>query len=113
MSIDRVKFLEIRDRMTFIPAAAVDCSFVIDNYEEGYLLSRAGYGRDRCILLTALGGGVVAEYAIYAWKNRTYQVAHQHIIAHWDTLKTGDVIDVEYILGETKEKKCSERYNER
>ena len=35
--------------------------------------------------------------------------AHEHIILNWDQLKDGDVIDVEFILGETKVKKDSER----
>ena len=35
--------------------------------------------------------------------------AHDHIVKNWVTLEDGDVIDVEFILGETKVKKVSER----
>jgi hypothetical protein len=34
--------------------------------------------------------------------------AHNFIQAQWDTLTTGDVVDVEFILGETLEPKQSE-----
>jgi hypothetical protein len=34
--------------------------------------------------------------------------AHQYIEQHWRELKDGDVIDVEFILGETDVKKTSE-----
>jgi hypothetical protein len=36
--------------------------------------------------------------------------AHRYIEENWNALSDGDVIDVEFILGETKEKKISERY---
>lgn len=35
--------------------------------------------------------------------------AHNWIIDHWQELKDGDVVDVQFILGETKEPKVSER----
>jgi len=37
-------------------------------------------------------------------------LAHEWIEAHWAELRTGDVIDVEYLLEETKVKKVSERF---
>ena len=36
-------------------------------------------------------------------------VAHNYIIEHWHELKDGDVVDVQFILGETKAPKVSER----
>jgi hypothetical protein len=38
-------------------------------------------------------------------------LAHQHIEQNWDLLNDGDVVDVEYILGETSEPKRSERFD--
>lgn len=35
--------------------------------------------------------------------------AHRYIESYFDKLNSGDVIDVEHILGETKEPKVSER----
>ena len=37
------------------------------------------------------------------------KVAHNYIATHWHDLVDGDVVDVEFILGETAEKKISER----
>jgi hypothetical protein len=45
----------------------------------------------------------------YDHGDRTWAVAHNHIIENWNAIKDGDVIDVQFILGETKEKKRSER----
>ena len=43
---------------------------------------------------------------------RTKPVAHQFIEKNWSTLKDGDVVDVQFILGETAEPKRSERERE-
>jgi hypothetical protein len=40
---------------------------------------------------------------------RTFPVAHNWIIDHFDEISDGDVIDVEFILGETKQPKTTER----
>lgn len=40
------------------------------------------------------------------------QVAHDFITKNYDTLQSGEVIDVEFILGETTTKKKSDRYHE-
>jgi hypothetical protein len=40
---------------------------------------------------------------------RTKRVAHNYIAEHRDDLADGDVVDVEYILGETMTRKVSER----
>ena len=52
-----------------------------------------------------------ATYDPFAWGSdtRTYQVAHQYIIDHFDELESGAVVDVEFILKETTEPKKSER----
>jgi len=43
---------------------------------------------------------------------RTKLISHKYICEHWDELKSGDVVDVEYILGIRDEPKTSERYGE-
>jgi hypothetical protein len=111
MMMTRVKFIEIRDRSTFIPAVAVDCSLSGNSYAD-YLLRRAGYGTNRCVMLTRLSGGH-ANYDPYGWDNRTMKVAHNYIADHWDEIADAEVIDVEHILGETAEPKVSERYENR
>jgi len=99
------KFLEIRDSNTFIPALGISISSI-----DGYLARRAGFGQTRCIYLVMLETQRCA-YDPYDWpaSARTMAVAHQHIEANWDILNSGDVVDVEWILGETKQPKVSER----
>jgi hypothetical protein len=96
------KFFEIRDRMTLIPALAIrmnpdDC--VTEG--EKHLVRLAGYANyPVCILLIQLETQR-CSYDAYNWgAARTMRVAHEYIISHFDYLSSGQVIDVEYILGE-------------
>jgi hypothetical protein len=112
-TVMEAKTLEVRDSMTFIPVLAV--RLWPNNEEDCYLLSRAGYGRTEAdqiggdyVLLTRLDGGL-CYYDPLMWGNRTLGCAHAYIRNFWDELKTGQVIDVEFILGETDTPKESER----
>lgn len=102
------KLVEIRDRATFIPALAVEF-----NGEENFLLRRAGFACKRHIMLIKLVDSRAAFFS-NAWMDRTMQVAHRHLEEVGllqlgvDVLTAGNVIDVEYILGETPEPKQSE-----
>ena len=104
-----IKTLEIRDRATFLPMFAASCD--ASNSGQDYLLRRAGYGDSspRLVLFGYLEGRGNCYYDPYNWNDRTKQTAHLYIQEHWDELKDGDVIDVEYILKETETKKISER----
>lgn len=111
------KALEIRDRGTFIVALAVNMNprykTIADEYclYQHYLLSRCGYPCDDApnIILTNLNGAGRATNDPYEWCDRTMSVAHGYIIEHWVDLNDGDVVDVEFILGETGAPKASER----
>jgi|SRR5580704_3039515 hypothetical protein len=106
-----VKCLEVRDAGTFIPVICIRP--VPDNEGQRYLLRRDGYRGDmneHCIIvIKAQCRGV--SYDPYNWPNdtRTMPNAHGYIEGHWEELKDGDVIDVEYITGETNKPKVSER----
>lgn len=106
----KTKALEIRDRNTFVPAIAVQMS--PDNEGQRYLLRRVGYscevGEFQVMFFRANGDGV-AYSDPYQWPNRTMQVAHNFVLENFDRLQDGDVVDVQFILGETKEPKQSER----
>jgi hypothetical protein len=121
-----VKAIEIRDKGTFIPAMAIKMVplFVPElgahaaserdqSERERYLLYRAGYGfEDPCVVLCRMdanGGSRNASYDPYGWGDRTFKVAHDYIIEHFDELESGAVVDVEFLLSETKEPKKSER----
>lgn len=107
----RTLVLEIRDAGTFIPALAVDMNPTDETCrEQRYLLRRCGYpcdGRPN-VIVTRLDGNGYATNDPYAWGGRTWPVAHNWIIDHWDELEDGSVVDVEFILGERAEPKRSE-----
>jgi hypothetical protein len=109
----KTKVLELRDDGTFIALLCVDCS-TADNEGQRYLLRRCGYslldGYPNVIITRLMGDGGKATNDPYYWGDRTYTVAHDYIIRNWDTLSDGDVVDVEHILGESRNKKVSERF---
>lgn len=106
-----IKCLELRDANTFIPVICIRP--VPGNEAQRYLLRRDGYrgdAREHCIIMIdAQCRG--ASYDPYNWPHdgRTKPVAHNFIQDHWDELRDGDVIDVQFIVGETDAKKISER----
>ena len=108
------KLFEIRDRDTFIPVMATQMDSH-ENQAQAWLLRRAGFvdvndPSIRYILLCRFFGGRGECYCDpHSWSGRMMVTAHEHMILNWDQLEDGDVIDVEFILGETKVKKVSER----
>jgi|ERR1039458_7000887 hypothetical protein len=106
----QVKLLELRDKGTFIPLLCVDMN--PDNDDQRYLLRRVGYpcdNRPNVVITSANADGGAASNDPYSWGGRTFPVAHKYIIEHWVDLRDGDVVDVSFILGETKAPKVSER----
>jgi hypothetical protein len=105
----QVKCLEIRDAMTFLPVICIKP--VPDNNAQRYLLRRDGYSCQSddtiIIMIDAQCRGV--SFDAYDWPSGTKRVAHHYIEKHWDELRDGDVVDVEYILGTSDTKKESER----
>lgn len=126
----QAKALELRDKGTFVAILCVDmnppqypvASMEPRDKEEDHaltiaqrnLLRRVGYACDGRpnIIMTRLSGDGQATNDPYSWKGdtRTFPVAHAWIIEHWSELSDGDVVDVEYILGESTVKKTSERF---
>lgn len=108
------KIFEIRDSGTFIPAMAVRLKPTTES--ERYLLARAGYGRSTAeqseyvLLLRIAGDYLTGSSDIYGHgDSRTFANAHKYIIENWERLRTGQVVDVQFILGETQEPTPSER----
>jgi len=109
------KLFEIRDCATMIVVMATRMS--VDDPAEEYLLERSGFGdaKSACeyVVMTdnmiERGGVSRMETAPDYWCDRTRTTAHDFIENNWPILPTGSVIDVEYILGETKTPKLSER----
>lgn len=108
-----VKFLEIRDSATFIPAVAFRLR--PEHPRERYLAARAGFfqSQEQAIWLLKL---VTMEAGCHenCWDgSRTMKEAHKWIKANWKDVVTEDVIDVQFILGETDSKAMSEYYGMR
>lgn len=105
----KVKLLEVRDKATFIPMLCIEVG-KFDNEEQRYLAARVGFAETNInIIMTRLSGEGKSSADPYFWGDRTFTVSHDYIINNWNSLKDGDVIDVEFILGETQTKKISER----
>ena len=103
-----IKVLEIRDRATYIPVFAIKMQS--DDPVERYHLGRTGYGEDYPLILVVKIDGIEATYDPYKWGNfRTMGNAHLYIQEHFDELNSGDVADVEFILGESQTCKRTER----
>ncbi len=111
----QVKMFEVRDRATMVVMVGVLMSRP-EGPKETYLVKRSGYavGESRdlnmVLFLRADGDSPQAPYDPHAWhsRGRTYRVAHLYIQDHWDDLQSGDVVDVEFILGETTSPEVSE-----
>lgn len=123
----RAKALEVRDEGTFVAVLAVDMNPVKpfhtmdprdiaestdDAAAQRYLLRRVGYpcdGRPNVVITKLSADGDRACNDPHYWKDRTFTIAHAYIIERWNDLKDGDVVDVQFILGETRSPKVSER----
>lgn len=106
----QVKLLEVRDRNTFIPCIAIGINSDDEAHpQDRFLVRRAGYGNCTTILFGRLDGGEFS-YDCYDQPEspRTMRAAHYFIQELWDELKSGDVVDVEFLAGETKVRKESE-----
>lgn len=111
----QVKTFEILDSLTFIPCIAVCLS--PKNEAEEYLSGRTGFGitpeaQAGFVILLKMTGNM-QTYDPVVWGCRTMTTAHRYIRENFEKLESGDVIDVQFILGETKEPKQSERITER
>jgi len=102
------KYLELRDRGTFIPVMVTKPEPA--NAAERYLLGRAGYRPpENYVLFTELSG-LQTHHDPHKWAGRTFFAAHRWLVDHFDEVENGAVIDVEFILGETSVPKTSERF---
>lgn len=110
------KLFEVRDAGTFLVALAVKLD--PSNESDRYLLGRSGFGttpekQSEYIQVAVINGGSGhCDCDPYNWPGRyigTMGPAHAFIIEHFDILESGDVIDSEFLRGETAKQKQSER----
>jgi len=106
------KLLEVRDSMTRISVLAI-------RFDPADAIERAIFGQNwygtniddqsRYVVVVRLND-LEARYAADDWPTgtRTMTLAHQHILAHFNELETGDVVDVEFEQGWKPDKKRAE-----
>lgn len=104
--------LEIRDRMTLIVAMAIRLAPACE--ADRRLLARAGFTTEpetqaKYVVLLRFNPEHMT-YDPWRWEqhSRTMREAHRYILQHFDELRDGAVVDVEYILGEALVPKMSE-----
>ena len=102
------KVLEVRDIATHIPVLAIRM-LAKNGIQRYYLHSRSGYPSDGSCIAMIILNDCDGNCDPYAWGDRTRATAHHYIYEHFDELKDGDVVDVEFIKGEKPVKKVSER----
>lgn len=108
------KTIEIRDRATLVPVLAVRLEPTND--ADTWLLARAGMGEHPAqqaaqVMVWPMEGGadVACVDPFDHGHGRTRRLAHEYIRRHFDELASGDVVDVEFISGESSTPKVSER----
>jgi hypothetical protein len=95
------------DAATFIPMVAT--KLAPSNMHEAYLIRAVGWGEQNPIFFYDLETTPRIQARAYNWNNnRTRTVAHEYIEKNFDNLKSGQVIDVEFIMGLSKEPKQSQ-----
>lgn len=100
-----IKLLELRDRGTFIPAFAFRSE--PDNDRERYLLRRAGYSMGQPLVILGRLEGNECHYDPYEWMWDPWRTVHHHLMEHWEEVNSGDVLDAEFLRGESQQPKQS------
>lgn len=108
-----IKMVEIRDRGTLIPAYAIE--MIPRDDKERYLMRHCGYRSVMCpcFLLISIQQPSYSAKCSDEWpdNSRTMRTAHKYIEENFDSIQNGDVIDVEFILGEV-DKPCESNQKE-
>ena len=108
-----IKMFEVRDEGTCIVVLAYRME--PENTAQQKLLERCGYGslvvdQGQYVWLQRIDGGEGKGTSdVFKWGNsRTMHEAHIYIKKNFDSMKDGEVVDVQFINGETKVKKVAE-----
>lgn len=103
------KMFEIRDAGTLIPVIA---TLMASPYEaEHFLIRRAGFNPESGHVFVGKIETCGGEYDPFKWpsSSRTMTIAHDYIQKNFNRLESGDVVDVEFIMGLRSTPKISER----
>lgn len=103
------KLIELRDHATCISAIAVRISPPFRTSIERFLCMRAGIVDNPCVFMASLNGNKKFTADAYDHGDRTWTAAHDYIDKNWNQIQDCRVVDVRFILGETKEPCKSEK----
>lgn len=99
---ENFKYLEVRDRATCMAVLAIKVDGTTKAERE--IIYWSGHGG--FILMVDLAKPHLERgHEYWGRQERTRTQAHKYIENNWDKLKSGDVLDVEFILGESKKPK--------
>ena len=108
-----IKMFEVRDEATCIVVLAY--RMMPANEAQRLLLTRCGYGsiaegQAEYVWLQRIDGGEGKGTSdVFQWGNsRTMHEAHIYIKKNFDSMKDGEVVDVQFINGRTTVKKDAE-----
>ena len=105
----QTKMIEIRDRMTCIAAMAIQTPTALSDDIECAFFRQAGFRFEFPEVILMRLDNQDASYDPFHWTgSRTMREAHKFIQANWDSLENGSVVDVEFILGESRAAKSPE-----
>lgn len=107
-ALKEFKYIEIRDRMTFIPALAFKLSG-----SDSWLAWRAGFDVSQEYVVLFDLNRLRACFNPVTWMDRTMKTVHEELVKNWRDYEDGALLDVEFLLGEEGAPKISESFNER
>lgn len=104
------KVFEVRDEATNIGVIAT--KMVGEVPDEDYELERNGFTSSNNLVLVTQLSNSKSSWDAFDWQNgtRTMFEAHKYIEEHFDELRSGDVIDVRFILGEVNKPCKSDKF---
>jgi hypothetical protein len=102
------KLIEIRDRHTRIDVVCFET--MSQDETENHYFRHVGFTGELPWVMVFRLADRTACYSPMQWKDqRTMMNAHEYIAEHYSELKSGDVVDVEFILGEKDSPSLPER----
>lgn len=112
----QTKFIEIRDSATCIAALAIRMIAENDGVSamtESRFMKRCGFSQEYPAIILMRLDDQKATCDLYDWHSlgmgmRTMQTAHDWINRNWDQIESGQVVDVQFILGERDTPKTAE-----
>ena len=95
-----IKFVEVVDIATCIPCLLLKGNPSNMDNRQSWVWERGGWGDTQGIYLLPIQSPELTRYDAYSYKDRTFKTVLLHAQENWNTINDGDVIDVEFVLGE-------------